>query len=133
MIENVELYNLQTTANVSMVIQTKVLWRHTLQIATIVNPTATGAPERDNAMCIRYRHQHSLLGAIDFRWALPCEIFFPGENPPGSRHLPHCHALCRHHGALCHGATLLSVVVVVCEKTMSQSVPTSNINKSGDW
>ena len=33
--------------------------------------------ERDNATCIRYRHQHSLSGAIDFRWALPCEIFFP--------------------------------------------------------
>ena len=34
--ENVELYNLQTIADVStMVIQTKVLWRHTLQIASL--------------------------------------------------------------------------------------------------
>ena len=133
LIENVELYNLQTIAGVSMVIQTKVLWRHTLQIATIVNATATGAPEHDNTTCIRYRHQHSLSGGIDFCWALPCEIFFPDENPPGLRHLSHCCALHCHCGALRHCATLLCVVVVVCERTMSQSVHMSNINKSGDW
>ena len=44
---------------------------------------APEAPGRDEATRVRYRHQHSLSGAMDFSRVLPPEIVFPdaGRSP----------------------------------------------------
>ena len=44
---------------------------------TMLRAIAPEAPGRDEATRVRYRHQHSLSGAMDFSRVLLPEILFP--------------------------------------------------------
>ena len=47
---------------------------------TILHAIAPEAPGRNEATRVRYRHQHSLSGAMDFSRVLPPEILVPDGN-----------------------------------------------------
>ena len=77
LVEFVELYN---SYQWSMVIQTTGLQRH--MYPTMLHTIAPEATGHNEAMCVRYRHQHSLSGAMDFSQVLLPEILFPDVYMP---------------------------------------------------